>query len=281
MHYAMLCPHHTNSTTRCIALRHITWHTKPKHPSSHHITSHYITHQIMLHHTHTHTHTPNYPTSHTQTPHHTIPCIDYQKSWYCMYMWAHMRDHVCLQTLILSSFIIGYVSFFYMWCYYNILCPADHEPSLHYFTWTKKRIILAARRDCSVVKLTIRRMMMMMMVVVTNSSLRQLIIICFLFFLQTQSGTWPHFACMYHPKMVDVETVMTGILDEWPRLSNHRLPVLLVVTAAFFLTGLPLTMQVSKSLVVVFFNKTRTGVPLNYLLWATKSICSERQRTVK
>ena len=45
-------------------------------------------------------------------------------------------------------------------------------------------------------------------------------------------------------KMVDVETVMTGLMDEFPTLRPHRFKVLLIVCVIFFFVGLPLVTQV-------------------------------------
>ena len=47
-------------------------------------------------------------------------------------------------------------------------------------------------------------------------------------------------------QMVDVETVMTGILDAYPAVRFHRMPVLIVLASCFFLLGLPLVCQVTQ-----------------------------------
>ena len=52
-------------------------------------------------------------------------------------------------------------------------------------------------------------------------------------------------------QMVDVETVMTGILDAYPAVRFHRMPVLIVLASCFFLLGLPLVCQVTQRYRVV------------------------------
>lgn len=45
-------------------------------------------------------------------------------------------------------------------------------------------------------------------------------------------------------QMVDLETVMSGILDEWPWLRPHRIPVAMGLASIFFLIGLSQVTQV-------------------------------------
>ena len=44
--------------------------------------------------------------------------------------------------------------------------------------------------------------------------------------------------------MVDVETVMTGLLDEIPALRRRRMPLLITLSVIFFILGLPQVCQV-------------------------------------
>ncbi len=46
-------------------------------------------------------------------------------------------------------------------------------------------------------------------------------------------------------KMVDLETVMSGLCDEWPSLRKMRFVTLCVVCAIFFFLGLPVVCQVA------------------------------------
>ena len=45
-------------------------------------------------------------------------------------------------------------------------------------------------------------------------------------------------------QMVDVETVMTGLLDEIPALRRRRMPLLITLSVIFFILGLPQVCQV-------------------------------------
>ena len=44
--------------------------------------------------------------------------------------------------------------------------------------------------------------------------------------------------------MVGLETVMSGILDEFPKLRKYRIPVLITVSTTFFFAGISMVTQV-------------------------------------
>lgn len=41
-----------------------------------------------------------------------------------------------------------------------------------------------------------------------------------------------------------LETVLTGVTDQWPHLRQHKTIVILIICSLFFLAGLPLTCPV-------------------------------------
>ena len=70
--------------------------------------------------------------------------------------------------------------------------------------------------------------------------------LCFLYTCPSTCWRWRHWCKQQHSRdqMVDVETVMTGLLDEIPALRHRRMPLLITLSIIFFLLGLPQVCQV-------------------------------------